>query len=104
MSKPTERLWVLSEGIEGTAILKPNMCQIAWFYPEETPTARLIVAAVNACIAISPSNPLAVAEGMGEVVSALAEALTGFNLLGKGQTEFAIKCRAALARIERKRE
>jgi hypothetical protein len=30
----------------------------------------LIVAAVNACISINPSNPLAVAKGMGELVKA----------------------------------
>lgn len=32
--------------------------------------AALIVAAVNSCFAINPDNPLAVAEGMGEVVEA----------------------------------
>jgi len=31
---------------------------------------KLIVAAVNACIAINPSNPMAVAEGMEDLISA----------------------------------
>jgi len=38
--------------------------------PEQIWTARLIVVAVNACFAINPDNPLAVAEALPELVEA----------------------------------
>ena len=44
--------------------------------PEQIGTAHLIVAAVNSCFAVNPSNPLAVAEGMAELVEAVTQLLS----------------------------
>ena len=126
MSKPTPGPWRSRElGSEGARILpdygdvRERGKVIAEVRGRDTLTdfanARLIVAAVNACFAISPSNPLAVAEGMGEAI----EALRGIEVMaadymalrfdvksdGFRLTQEALgKARAALARIEGKGE
>jgi hypothetical protein len=46
--------------------------------PEVFANAALIVAAVNACFAINPDNPMAVAEGMPELIKA-AKTMTGIG-------------------------
>ena len=102
---PTPGPWLT--GGEGTVIRdRGHSRQIArcikWDDYSDAANCSLILAAVNACFAINPSNPQAVAEALPELVSALTEALAGFNLLGKGQTDFANKCRAAIAKLEAK--
>jgi len=70
--------------------------------------AALIVAAVNACFAINPDNPLAVAEALPKLVEALRESLSRLDDLNNHITmnEYnasypAIsKARAALAKLE----
>ena len=64
--------------------------------------AALIVAAVNACFAINPDNPMAVAEALPEIVSALAEALAGLDQLGCADGDLGNTIRIALAKIEAK--
>jgi hypothetical protein len=73
--------------------------------------ANLIVAAVNACFAINPENPLAVAEALPELVEALRLSV---SYMGKAEADgFCLECarpighaiekvRAALAKIEAK--
>lgn len=79
MNKPTSGPWnaqghglYKNEDIIGviTAPLEAKMA-------EGKANARLIVAAVNACFTINPSNPLAVAEAMPELVGA-AKGLLAF--------------------------
>jgi len=71
MNKPTPGPWVLQYcGIEGVAFC----CGIGPS-EEDDANAALIVAAVNSCFAINPSNPLAVAEGLPELVNACRESL-----------------------------
>jgi hypothetical protein len=60
------------------------------------------LAAFQACFAINPSNPLAVAEAMGGVVSCCAEALTTLSHLGYGDSPMATKLRDALAKLDAK--
>lgn len=73
---------------------------------EAEENARLIVAAVNACFAINPSNPLAVAEAMGEVVEALRRIADGQWPSDIAETEGTLAmrevARAALAKLEAK--
>ena len=60
--------------IQGRYQITPN-CEIE--YDHDIPNHELIVAAVNACFTINPSNPLAVAEAMPELVGA-AKGLLAF--------------------------
>ena len=72
--------------------------------------AALIVAAVNSCFAINPSNPLAVAEALPGLTGALKEIMRGegaFNLEPMRHAENCIEnmkdiARAALAKLEAK--
>ena len=52
-----------------------------WGKVTETAHAELIVAAVNACIKVNPSNPLAVAEKIGGMVKALKMAKDALKTL-----------------------
>ena len=99
MNKPTPGPWVLQYcGIEGVAFC----CGIGPSEEDDANTA-LIVAAVNSCFAINPSNPLAVAEGLPELVEALREASSYFsNRPGNWEVQLEGMIRSALAKLEKK--
>ena len=127
MNKPTPGKWlidertgiiVIYEGPENTEPCIdgiPNDRRVAVFRghyieaegrwemsPEQIGTAHLILAAVNACFAVNPSNPLAVAEALPGLASACAEALVGLNQLDCGSGTLGDTLRAALAALEAK--
>lgn len=76
----------------------------AWeMRPEQIGNAHLIVAAVNACFAVNPSNPMAVAEGMAELVEAAHKAKDHcFNSAWAGSDFVFNLLFAALAKLEDK--
>ena len=99
MNKPTPGPWMIDErtgiiviyagpentepciaGAESRAIVRFDGHRTAsgsgWEVPpEKIGNARLIVAAVNSCFAVNPSNPLAVAEALREIINASHAAL-----------------------------
>jgi len=73
--------------------------------PEQIGTAHLIVAAVNACFAVNPSNPLAVAEGMAEIIKSAREVeayLQGIRLRDDQfeEADIVARLQKALAKVE----
>jgi type II secretory pathway component GspD/PulD (secretin) len=71
--------------------------------------AALIVAAVNACFKVNPSNPLAVAEGMAELVEACRNIAKLFDeakeqgySISAASNSWADALGAALAKLEAK--
>jgi hypothetical protein len=64
--------------------------------------ANLIIAAVNSCFAINPSNPLAVAEAMGEAVNALRSIAHEAQPGAAAEAILRTIARAALAKLEGK--
>jgi hypothetical protein len=68
VSKHTPGPWrVVTNGNTVKSHAIPGVCASISL---KTDNAALIVAAVNACFAINPENPMAVAEGLGELVAA----------------------------------
>ena len=91
-------------GIEGVAFC----CGIGPS-EEDDANAALIVAAVNSCFAINPSNPLAVAEALPELVEACRELIAAIDAGIQSRTllecegkpgSVMSRIRAALAKIE----
>ena len=88
MNKPTPGPWMINS--KAIAWQRDDRGRLYWDFPiqigtlgtcvraetaeEAEANAALIVAAVNACFAINPSNPLAVAEGMAELAEACRKA------------------------------
>ena len=84
MNKPTPGPWMINS--KAIAWQRDDRGRLYWDFPiqigtlgtcvraetaeEAEANAALIVAAVNACFAINPSNPLAVAEALPELVKA----------------------------------
>lgn len=81
MNKPTPGPWAVGCG------LRIQACDVGPMFEPTThgthkqmnANAALIVAAVNACFAVSPENPLAVAEALPEVVEALRGLVSEFD-------------------------
>jgi hypothetical protein len=106
MNKPTSGPWFDDEGcVYNPARLKVADCNCRGMAHEN---AALIVAAVNACFAINPSNPLAVAEALPELAEACRKAQAFLSeLSGNGVAHVHIGpaigiLGAALAKLEAK--
>jgi len=122
MNKPTPGKWIARcMGSEGYLVwmdgpiskehrsLNPVASCTAMPFETSKANAALIVAAVNACFKVNPSNPLAVAEALPTLVDAARKALTTLDGLVPTDTPmdslavqdiFAL--RSALAKIEAK--
>jgi hypothetical protein len=63
--------------------------------------AKLIIAAVNACISLNPSNPMAVAEGLPQVIKEIKGAKRALTLIkGWIPNEVFIRYLGAVARLK----
>lgn len=121
MNKPTPGPWKIGLYKDGKVNIDAPAAPIPWeglarvqvkvdlrIDPEGDANAALIVAAVNACFAINPSNPQAVAEALPELVKACREsAACLYELSGNGVAHIQIgppwaMLAIALAKLEAK--
>jgi hypothetical protein len=111
MNKPTPGPWQL----DGYALIAADGEGVGITYgrtrkaEEEKANAALIVAAVNACFAVNPDNPLAVAEGVAELVEACRNIAKLFDeakeqgySISAASNSWADALGAALAKLEAK--
>ena len=108
MRKGAEKDGIMIVGFGG---LNPGVDALLALLPKEEngeANAALIVAAVNACFAISPSNPLAVAEALPGLVEAarasesFLQDLVGRPRIGSDLEPTLARLRATLAKLEAK--
>jgi len=115
MNKPTPGWWRIQSGLGAPLIIARSnwlnrnreIAQVRYEFgsedPEVHPNASLIVAAVNACFAINPDNPLAVAKALPEIITALKRIETGMSFPDDDiQRTARDVARAALAKLEAK--
>lgn len=114
-TKPTSGKWMIGKGVEylnrygecmvvtaDLPYLIADLRDAPMPKEEAAANAALIVAAVNACFALNPDNPLAVAEALPELVKAVVDFLEWGAMTGSDLELHRGKFRAALAKLERK--